>query len=100
MMIDVTEIRSVTDFQRNAKKHVAHLKKTKSPMVLTVNGAAAVVVQDAASYQDQVDRLEEFEERQRFIVAIDESLEAVERGDVYPAREALAALGKKLGLRG
>jgi hypothetical protein len=49
LSIDVKDIRSVTDFQRNAKVHVARLKKTKAPMVLTVNGNASVVVQDAAA---------------------------------------------------
>jgi prevent-host-death family protein len=93
-MIDITEIRSVTDFQRNAKKHVARIKKTKSPMVLTVNGSAAIVVQDAASYQDQVDRLEDFEERQRFVAAIHEGLADVAAGRTLPLREAMKYRGR------
>ena len=31
------------------------MKKTKEPVVLTVNGKAAVVVQDAESYQKLID---------------------------------------------
>jgi hypothetical protein len=34
------------------------LKEKKSPLVLTVNGRAELVVQDAASYQEMLDRLE------------------------------------------
>jgi len=100
LAINLKDIRSVTDFQRNAKTHVARLKRSKSPMVLTVNGSAAIVVQDAGTYQQLVDRLEELEEEQRVTAAIDEGLEAVERGDVHPAREALKSLGRKLGLQG
>jgi PHD/YefM family antitoxin component YafN of YafNO toxin-antitoxin module len=33
----------------------------KAPLVLTVNGGAELVVQDAASYQDLLDRLERAE---------------------------------------
>ena len=57
-MIDLREIRSVTEFQRNIKDYVSRLKKQKTPLVLTVNGRAELVVQDAESYQEILDRLE------------------------------------------
>jgi prevent-host-death family protein len=48
------------------------MKKTKEPIVLTVNGKAAVVVQDAESYQSQLDLKERSETiavlRQRFSI--------------------------------
>ncbi len=50
-MIDLREVRSVTEFQRNIKDYVGRLTKNKTPLVLTVNGRAALVVQDAESYQ-------------------------------------------------
>ncbi len=68
-------------------------------MVLTVNGAASVVVQDAAAYQRLMDRVEELEERQHFIAAVNEGLADVEAGRVYPVREAFETLGRKLGVR-
>ena len=34
-MIDLREIRSVTEFQRNIKDYVGRLKKSKVPLVLT-----------------------------------------------------------------
>jgi PHD/YefM family antitoxin component YafN of YafNO toxin-antitoxin module len=95
--IDVRDIYSVTDFQRNAKAHVTRLRKSKTPMVLTVNGSAAVVVQDAVAYQEMADRVKELEERQRFIAAVNEGLAEAEAGQVYPAGEALEELGRKLG---
>ena len=60
-MIDLREIRSVTEFQRNLKDYVGRLKEKKTPLVLTVNGRAELVVQDAESYQALLDRLEEAE---------------------------------------
>ena len=57
-MLDVREIHSVTDFLRNHKSHITRLKETRRPQVLTVNGRAEVVVQDAESYQELLDRLE------------------------------------------
>ena len=60
-MIDLREVRSVTEFQRNIKDYVSRLKKKKTPLVLTVNGRAELVVQDAASYQLILERLERAE---------------------------------------
>jgi len=98
LQIDVKDIRSVTDFQRNAKTHISRLKKTKAPMVLTVNGNASVVVQDAVSYQRLQNRIEELEYEREFVAAINEGLKDIEEGRVYPAREALKALGHELGV--
>lgn len=94
-MIDLREVRSVTDFQRNAKQYVGKLKKTGTPLVLTVNGRAELVVQDAASYQSLLGRLEELE----VVAAIRVGLEEAKAGCSQPAREALENLGKKLGLQ-
>jgi predicted transcriptional regulator len=96
LQIDVKDIRSVTDFQRNAKTHISRLKKTKAPMVLTVNGNASVVVQDAVSYQKLLNRVDELEYEREFIAAVNEGLKDIEEGRVYPAREALEALGREL----
>jgi prevent-host-death family protein len=91
---DLKDIRSVTDFQRNAKTHLARLKKTKAPMVLTLNGNPSVVVQDAAAYQKLHDRLDEFEKRDRFVAAVREGLEDVKQGRVYPVREVMKYRGR------
>ena len=51
-MLDLTQdIRSLTEFKRNTSELVENLKRTKHPLVLTVNGKAELVVQDAESYQ-------------------------------------------------
>jgi PHD/YefM family antitoxin component YafN of YafNO toxin-antitoxin module len=97
-MLDLNEIRSVTDFQRNAKEHVARIKRSKTALVLTVNGRAEVVVQDAAAYQKLLHRVEALEAELEAVAAIRVGLEDEKHGRVYPARSALKGLGKKLGL--
>jgi len=96
--LNIKDIRSVTDFQRNAKTHVARLKKTKAPMVLTVNGSAAIVVQDAATYQELLDRVDELEYEREFVAAVNEGLRDVAEGRVYPFAEAFDELEKKFEL--
>jgi PHD/YefM family antitoxin component YafN of YafNO toxin-antitoxin module len=98
LTIDVDDIRPLTDFLRNTKTHTARLKKTKAPMVLTVNGSAALIVQDAKTYQRLRDRINELEYEREVVAAIRVGLADVEAGRVYPAREALKALGRELGV--
>ena len=47
----IRDIQTLSDFKRDASKIVRQIKTTKEPVILTVNGKAAVVVQDAESYQ-------------------------------------------------
>lgn len=94
LTIDLKDIRSVTDFQRNAKMHITRLKKTKAPMVLTVNGTASVVVQDAATYQDLRDRIEALEYEREVVAAIRVGLADVEAGRVSPARKVMKYRGR------
>ena len=92
-MIDLREVRSVTEFQRNIKDYVGRLKKKKTPLVLTVNGRAELVVQDAESYQLMLDRLE----RAETLAAIRRGMEQAERGEGISLEEAEARLRKKHG---
>ena len=92
-MIDLREVRCITEFQRNLKDYVGRLKEKKTPMVLTVNGRAEVVVQDAASYQTLLDRLE----RAEAIAAIRQGMEQVKRGEGIPLKQAERRLRKRHG---
>ena len=50
-MLDITrDIQPLTYFRRKSAEAVKHLKTTRRPMLLTINGKAEIVVQDAASY--------------------------------------------------
>jgi prevent-host-death family protein len=92
-MIDLREVRSVTEFQRNLKDYVGRLRDKKIPMVLTVNGRAEVVVQDAHSYQELLDRLE----RAETTAAIRQGMEQFERGEGIPLKQAERRLRKRHG---
>ena len=92
-MIDIREVRSVTEFQRNIKDYIGRLKKKKTPLVLTVNGRAELVVQDAESYQEMLDRLE----RAETVAAVRRGMEQATRGEGIPLEEAEKRLRKKHG---
>lgn len=94
-MLDTRNIHPLTDFLRNHKTHVARLKETRAPEVLTVNGKAEVVVQDAESYQEMVARLRHMET----LAAIREGLDSAERGELKDAAQVLAETKAKYGIR-
>ena len=93
-MLDVRYIHSLTDFLKNHKTHLARLKESKKPEVLTVNGKAVLVIQDAESYQEMIDRLE----RAETIVAIREGLASADRGELKDADKVYAEMKARYGL--
>jgi hypothetical protein len=90
-MVHLEDIHSLTDSQRNTKEHIQRLKETGLPEVLTVNGKAEIVVQDAASYQ----KLLELLDRVEAIEGIQKGLESMQRGEGQPAHEVFTRLRKK-----
>lgn len=56
-MVNLQNIHSLTEFKRNANSYIDTIRSTKAPIVLTVNGEAAVVVQDAIAFQALLDQL-------------------------------------------
>ena len=51
-MINLSQdIQSLSTFKRNTNELINQMKETGNPLILTVNGKAELVVQDAASYQ-------------------------------------------------
>ncbi len=67
--IDLRDIISLTDFQRNAKQHITRLSRSGKAQVLTVNGKACLVVQDAEAYQKLLDQAEAGRNKTLSIVA-------------------------------
>lgn len=57
-MVNLNDIHPLSEFQRNAKQFIQKLQKSRKPLVLTVNGKAALVIQDAGAYQKLLDQLE------------------------------------------
>ena len=55
-ILDITkDIQSLTNFRRRSAQLLKQLKKSKRPMLLTVKGKAAAIVQDAEAYQRLLD---------------------------------------------
>jgi prevent-host-death family protein len=90
----VDGIDTLTNFKRDTARFLKRLKET-GPVVLTVNGKAELVVQDAASYQALMERVERLET----LAAVKEGLEDVAAGRTRPAREALQDLARKHKLK-
>ena len=83
-MLDITkDIQSLTTFRRRSGDFMKQLKKTKRPVVLTVKGKAAAIVQDAEAYQ----RLLDIAARADAEEGIRQGLEDAKQGKVRPARE-------------
>ena len=78
---------------RLPSKYVGQLKEKKTPLVLTVNGRAELVVQDAESYQLMLDRLDHAET----VAAIRRGMEQAKRGVAIPLEEAEKRLRKQHG---
>jgi prevent-host-death family protein len=95
-MLDLTQdIQSLTTFRRRSSDFLKQLKKSKRPVVLTVNGKAAAIVQDAAAYQRLLDIAAAADARE----GIRQGLEDVRKGRTRPAREFFAEFEAKHGLR-
>jgi prevent-host-death family protein len=93
-MIDLSNIHSLSEFQRNTKQYIQHMEQSEKPIVLTVNGEAQLVVQDAKAYQKLLDRLEYAET----IAALRQGIEGIDRGKGMSAKEALEDLRRKHGI--
>jgi PHD/YefM family antitoxin component YafN of YafNO toxin-antitoxin module len=84
-LVTIEDIYSLTEFQRKTREHILRLKESGRPHVLTVNGKAELVVQDAKAYEAMlavVDRAEA-------IIGIQKGLESMRKGKGRDAFEAL-----------
>lgn len=82
------EINSLSDFKRNTGEFLKQLKKSGRPVVLTINGRAEIVVQDAASYQN----LLEISERLETIEALKPAIAEMKLGKGESAESLIAEL--------
>lgn len=93
--MDITrDIQPLTYFRRKSAEAVKHLKATRRPMLLTINGKAEVVVQDARSYQRLLDIAAEADAAE----GIRQGLEDVARRRTRPASEVFDELRREYGL--
>jgi PHD/YefM family antitoxin component YafN of YafNO toxin-antitoxin module len=101
-MIDITsDIQSLTTFRRASGDFMKQLKKTKRPVVLTINGKAAAV-RDAEAYQRLLDiaaraDAEEGIRQGMAEVAQDRTRPAMEFFDEFEAKHGICARDKFKG---
>jgi len=95
-MINLTkDIQSLTTFRRNSGDFMKQLKKTKRPIILTVNGKAEAVVQDAESYQRLLDIAAKGDAHE----GIRQGVSDIKAGRVKPAETVFKEFEKRHGIR-
>jgi prevent-host-death family protein len=95
-MLDITkDIQSLTTFRRRSGDFMKQIKKSKRPVVLTVNGKAAAVVLDAAAYQRLLDVAASADAGE----GIRQGMEDVRKGKTRPVKEFFEEFEAKHGLR-
>jgi prevent-host-death family protein len=88
-MIDITkDIQPLTTFRNNSVKFMKRLKKTRRPIILTVNGKPEAVIQSAAEYQRLLDLAAQADPEE----GLRQGLEDIAKGRTRPAREVFAKL--------
>lgn len=90
MQFQLEDIHPLTDFQRNAKAHLARVNKTGRAEVLTVNGKAEAVLVGRRSYEKIMAAMEELET----LKAINRGLEEMDAGKTVSAAAAHQRLKK------
>lgn len=94
-MLDITEdIQSLTSFRRRSGDFMKQLKKSKRPVVLTIKGKAAAIVQDAEAYQRLLDIVARADAEE----SIRQGLDDVAHGRTYPARQVFDEIRQRYGI--
>jgi prevent-host-death family protein len=95
VMINLSrDIQFLSTFKRNTNEFITQMKVTGNPVVLTVNGKAELVVQDAESYQKLLDSIEYLES----IIGIKKGLEDIVSGDTQPLDKFVEEMQQKYGI--
>jgi len=95
-MMDITkDIQPLTNFKRNTTELLRQMKETGEPIVLTINGRAELVVQDAGSYQ----KLLELVDRLEAIAGVRKGLEESKRREGQPIEDAVREIREDVETR-
>ncbi|WP_049973985.1 type II toxin-antitoxin system Phd/YefM family antitoxin [Azospirillum sp. B4] len=95
--MDITkDIQPMTTFRNHSAEFMQHIKETKRPMILTVNGRAAAVIQDAEAYQHLLDLAAQASAEE----GIRQGLTELANGQARPARDIFSELRKEYGIPG
>ena len=91
------ETDSLTNFQQRTASYLEMLRETGDPVVLTVDGEARVVVQDAEAYKRLLEAAAKAD-RADAVAGIREGLADFAAGRYSPALPGIEALAKKYGI--
>ena len=91
-MFTMDAIYPVSDFSRKPAEHIKRLKATGKPEILTVNGKAELVIQDAKAYEEMVDLLDTLKK-------IATAAKAYDSGKGIPSDEFFEKFEQKHGLK-
>jgi prevent-host-death family protein len=91
----LTDIQSLTAFRRRSSQFLRQIKKSRRPVILTVNGKAAAVIQDAEAYQRLLDIAAGADARE----GIRQGLEQARKGKTRPVEEFFKEFEGKHGLQ-
>lgn len=89
------DIQSLTEFKQNTAKFIKQVQETREPLILTVNGKAAVVIQDAGSFED----LQYISERVKEIALVQKRLDRLQdTGERIPAERVFLKIAEHTGV--
>jgi PHD/YefM family antitoxin component YafN of YafNO toxin-antitoxin module len=87
-MFRPSDIHSLTDFQRNAKAFLKELDRSRLPILLTVNGKPALVVQHPETFSKMYNAIEQGYDTE----ALRKGLEDLHAGRVEPLDKVARSL--------
>ena len=95
-MLDISrDINSLSNFKRNTPEFPRQLRETGQPVVLTINGKAELIVQDAVSYQKLIELAQRAEELESLRISVEE----LKAGEGRPIEEMFAEMRRVLAER-
>ena len=83
-------VKPISYLKAHASELLRDVSESRNPLVITMNGEAAVVVQDLASY-------EEMQESLALLKMLAQSRESAEAGRTSPLRESMRRVRRALG---
>lgn len=90
----LNDIKPLSFFKQKTSEVIKHIKSTKKPTFITINGNVEVVVQDAESYQAMMDYINNINDSKKITKALNE----IENGEGKPLEDSFKAIEKKYKL--
>ena len=91
----IEDIQTLSEFKQNASKFVKRIQETKQPIVLTVNGKPAAVIQDPDSFQ----RMSDSEEYNETVAVLKHRMADFDNSENWPThKEVFDQIRKKYNI--